>query len=312
VYTSRLSAAAKLLPKGSQTLSLKGKSIPVTIRFIVQRRFVSHAASPQQRKIRPVPAGVSVGTPLGSGTAGLIVTNAKRADRLFLLSNNHVLNRNNTTAYSETIQPGGADSGKTGSDRIGRLDRFVRLKKNGVNLLDAALSVPLRNAVLKPAYFGIGTVPGHVTGYKVGDRFIKTGRTTGKTTGTVHSVHTDLKVNYGKFGRLGTVSLKNQTVITGKKPISLPGDSGSVWLTAKDRLAAAVMYAGSDNGKTSIAFPVHWFMQVFGTRVAVPGKNNTFRAGKVKRVLSSGNRTFVGPLTAKQIRSIPLARARNA
>jgi len=50
-------------------------------------------------------------------------------------------------------------------------------------------------------------------------------------------------------------------------PISLPGDSGSVWIKYSNRYAAAVNYAGTADGKLSVSFPVHWAMQVFKTSI---------------------------------------------
>jgi hypothetical protein len=93
------------------------------------------------KRIRPILAGYSVGYPGSSGTAGLIVIDREKT-QLFILSNNHVLNRNNTNGYTETIQPGGADGGSAGADTIGRLDRYIPFV-SGDNYLDAATSIPL-------------------------------------------------------------------------------------------------------------------------------------------------------------------------
>ncbi|GJM73461.1 hypothetical protein HMSSN036_56770 [Paenibacillus macerans] len=161
-------------------LQLKSAS-GVPFRIVRCRRFCKHG-KPSARstltftgRIRPVVAGYSVGTSAASGTAGLIVSDKRSGGGRYILSNNHVLANNNTPRYSATLQPGGADGGRASKDRIGSLDRFVKLRKKSANYLDAATSKPLRRDLLKPAYAVFGAVPGYVVTYKIGDRFKKSG-----------------------------------------------------------------------------------------------------------------------------------------
>ena len=280
---------------------LKSRS-GVPFRIVRSPRFCKKGTngSPFTRRIRPVIAGYSVGTPEGSGTAGLIVSNDACGRSRLILSNNHVLVDNNTRSYAPTLQPGGADGGAVPHDQIGRLDRFVRLSKRKANYLDAATSRPLRRSLLKPTYAVFGSVPGYLQCYKIGDRFKKVGRTSGVVTGTVESIHTDVEVDYGDYGHLGTITFKDQSIIRGKRPVSLDGDSGSVWLTSKGNYAAAVNFAGSDNGMLSIAYPVGWFMQVFGTRVAQTGTGRLLKA----RRGPTGKYACIRPLSAKLLRRL--------
>nr|WP_238933426.1 S1 family peptidase [Brevibacillus choshinensis] len=313
MYTVDASAkVAKHCPR-SVTVNrhLSKANISVPVRTIVSGRCCCHplvrpgaASGRYRRRIRPVIAGYSVGYPGISGTAGLIVSQAARRARRYLLSNNHVLNRNNTSGYTETIQPGGADGGRSGVSRIGRLYRFVRLRKNAVNYMDAAISIPTRSSLLAPRYATVGRVRGHVRGYAVGTRLKKVGRTTGRVSGTVESIHTDIEVDYGSLGGLGTIRFRNQTVIRGQTAVSLAGDSGSVWLTSGN-YAAAVNFAGSEDGRLSISFPVQWAMQAFGLRVATA-------TGKISRTLQTGRRGHLGytqPLTPAQLRRVVTKKA---
>lgn len=179
----------------------------------------------------------------------------------------------------------------------------MQLNKNGSNLVDAALSIPLRNKLLSPTYATVGQIPGHVTTYRIGERFMKVGRTTGRVTGVVESVNTTIRVNYGRS--LGTITFNNQTIIRGQRPVSLPGDSGTVWLRQADRYAAAVNYAGSVDGRISVSFPVQWPMQRFGVRVAT-----SVGAGKIRTVRASrANPAFAKILTAKELASLKLFQA---
>ncbi|MGF9820049.1 hypothetical protein [Brevibacillus agri] len=294
LYTLDASAAVKKGCPSCVAVKRKkgGKSpritshVAVPVRTVTSGRCTSHqklrSTANYRRRIRPVIAGASVGYPGASGTAGLIVTGEIRRAQRFLLSNNHVLNRNNSGGYSETIQPGGADGGRSGRDRIGQLYRFVRLRKNAVNEMDAALSIPTSNDLLAPRYAKIGTVPGYVHSYAIGSRLKKVGRSTGFVSGIVESTHTDINVDYGDYGGLGTIRFRNQTVIRSAAPISLPGDSGSVWLTANN-YAAAVNFAGSADGRLSITFPIHRAMRAFGVRVAQPTTAPSRKRGKRRR-----------------------------
>ncbi|WP_019637971.1 hypothetical protein [Paenibacillus fonticola] len=308
VYANALSSTAKSKLKKSKRKStshlyLKDKS-GVPIRIVKSTSFHKNGNVdiPRfRRRIRPVIAGYSIGTPNVSGTAGLIITDTRGKNR-YVLSNNHVLVNENTGRCSKTLQPGGADGGTVNKDRIGEMHRFVRLSKRRNNYLDAATAKPLRRSLLKPSYAVFGTVPGHLRSYRIGDQFRKVGRTTGITKGTVESIHTDIRVGYGQYGGLGTITFKNQSVIRGKQPVSLSGDSGSVWLTRRGNLAAAVNYAGSADGLLSISYPVEWFMQVFNTRVALPGRKG--RKVQASRPAHSRNYLFTQPLPPELLRSI--------
>jgi hypothetical protein len=98
-------------------------------------------------------------------------------------------------------------------------------------------------------------------------------RTTEDVFGVVDSVHTDTRVNYGGFGGLGVIRCKDQCITKKvESPVSLPGDSGSVWLRADDHYACAVNFAGPADGSLTIAFPIQWFMTAFECLVAIPNR----------------------------------------
>ncbi|PUA40479.1 hypothetical protein C8Z91_03190 [Paenibacillus elgii] len=301
IYTDKVSSASLGLIPAMFAAKAKGKGTAVPIRIVKTGKMRAHAN--YTRRIRPVPPGYSVGTPVDSGSVGLIVTNNSKAASRYLLSNNHVLNPNNTNFATETIQPGGADGGRSGTDRIGRLYSYVKLEKKKNNFIDAALSVPTNKRLLNPNYPTVGAIPGYVTSYRVGERLKKVGRTTGLVNGRVESIDTDIQIDYG--GNLGVLNFKNQTVIRGTTPISLAGDSGSAWLRRSDNYAAAINFAGTSDGRLSIAFPVHWAMQAFGTKVA-----RASGAGKVKQIQAvKTSRAYVRKLPAKVLAGIKPKRA---
>ena len=307
IYSQKVKASIATIPK-ALSATAKGKKISVPVRVVKNDSFKANIAinsTKFKKKIRPVQGGYSIGTPNWSGTAGLIVSNYPNRKRLYVLSNNHVINKNNSAAYTETTQPGGSDGGKSGRDRIGSLYRFVKLKKNSKNYIDAAIAIPLKKSFLTPKYAIIGKVPGHYVNYKVGWKFIIVGRTTGLVGGRVESINTDVKINYGNYGGLDEVSFEDQTIIRSNHPISLPGDSGSVWLYAKNYYATAVNYAGTPDGKLSVSFPVHWAMQAFGIRVANYGKSSS----RILR-LNKHNSKYTRPLSKKELGSIKIIKSK--
>jgi hypothetical protein len=187
------------------------------------------------------------------------------------------------------------------------------IKKIGINYIDAALAIPIRNNLLDPRYLsGFGTgkiiVPGHLQSYKVGDIFKKVGRTTGLVTGIVDSIHVDVKVEYGDD--LGNIVFHDQTMVKGMgSPVSLLGDSGSVWLKKNDNFAAAVNFVATDQGY-SVSFPIHWAMRIFHTSIARPTSPTTtlVRGGFVKGKPPKNDFSYVWPLTKKQFNQIRVVR----
>ncbi|WP_230633145.1 hypothetical protein [Paenibacillus athensensis] len=311
VYTKKNIAAAEITSLKLAVTRATGAGANVPMRFVSTGTFHGHAGPKAQsgakpavygKRVRPVPGGVSIGKPdpAATGTAGLIVI---KNNQLYILSNNHVLIKNNSTAYSETLQPGPADGGRTVIDRVGRAYEFVRLRKDIANVVDAAIALPLSNSTLNPRYVinrngALITVPGHLLSYRVGELFMKFGRTTEYVTGIVESNNVDVRVDYG--GSLGVLLFRNQSVIRGTVPVSLPGDSGSVWLRASDRYAAALNFAGTADGLRSISNPIASVMSIFGLRVAIPAADGKFAAGAVKGAAPQGNHAYVQPLTARQ------------
>ncbi|WP_029192352.1 hypothetical protein [Paenibacillus harenae] len=310
----------------SSVKAISGGSFP--IRLIRTKPFRRHeAAAPLivkqkrgrvfqpalfQSRIRPVPAGTSIGTfgPAMTGTAGLIVT---KNGALYVLSNNHVLIKANSPVFSETVQPGPADGGQTSVDRIGQAFEYIPLNPSGINFMDAALAAPLTPSFLNPRYLvsatgQLITVPGHLNSYGVGEQFVKSGRTTGFVAGTVESINVDVQV--GPYPELNDAVLlfRNQTVITGQSAISLPGDSGGVWLRRSDNYAAALNFAGS--GNRSISTPIATVMQAFGVLVALPAAGSAFKAGVTKGTARSNNYRFTRPLSNIQKQRIRVIRLR--
>lgn len=310
IYTETASVATSLALPNIYSVNVKGAVYSAPTRVISMGKVTPNAKAAQllwRQRIRPVPGAVSVGEPGGTGTGGLIGINFPARTQLLVMSNNHVLNPTNTTAFAPTLQSGPADGGTLANSCIGRLERFVRLTR-GVNFLDAATAIPFTNSLLDPSYMTVGALNGHLLSYPIGSIFYKVGRTTGPRTGRVESVNATVNVDYSSiYPQLGVIRFERQTVILGvnNQAVSLPGDSGSVWIDRNRRLAAACNFAGNATGVRSICFPIALFMRVFGMRVAAPAST----AGKV---IAPKKRTdaWVRPLSKKELASIQVVKVK--
>ncbi|HYU06015.1 MAG TPA: hypothetical protein VEM77_02405 [Thermoplasmata archaeon] len=208
---------------------------------------------------RPAPGGVSIGHyRITAGTLGVV---ARRADARMILSNNHVLAKENAASIGDPIlQPGPYDGG-TDRDRIATLDAFVPIVFDGFldwllslfgiarpvrNVVDAALGKPLSDADVSDEILEIGTVSGTVSG-TIGMPVKKSGRTTGLTQGQITAVAATIRVFYGLTR---TARFRDQLVASA---LSQGGDSGSLIVDADNR-AIGLLFAGSSN--TTILNPI--------------------------------------------------------
>lgn len=219
----------------------------VEVRYI--GRLVKRATPWHQRRNRPLRIGSSIGHfAITAGTLGGFVTR-RRDGAVLILSNNHVLADENRAAIGDAIlQPGPVDGGRRPADRVGDLAGFVRLLRTRANVVDAAVAeVRAGIACDQSRLTGIGRLAG--LGPTVLDDsapVAKVGRTTGVTRGRVTAFELDnVVVAYDS----GNLRFDDQIEIegTGHRAFSDGGDSGSLIVDA-DRLAVALLFAGSDQG----------------------------------------------------------------
>lgn len=224
---------------------------------------------PQREKHRPVPGGVSISLDLNAvdfrfaGTLGVIVADKNDPQRLYTLSNNHVLaDENRTRSGAGVVQPGTLDGGKN-SDRIARVSRYVPLKfRNRRNWMDAAIAEFDRPVDVDRSILEIGA-PSGAAKPNLGLSVRKSGRTTGLTEGIVRVVNFDVfDVEYDQ----GSVRMDDVIVIEGiDGSFSKPGDSGSVIVNAQGRVVA-LLFAGSE--KVTFAIPIQRVLRRLGVRIA--------------------------------------------
>jgi hypothetical protein len=209
---------------------------------------VKQAGKSLQSRQRPLVVGCSIGHfRITAGTLGCFVQTKSSLPRI--LSNNHVLADENSGRKGDAIiQPGRFDGGQRGADRVGELAKFVRLKKQGRNLVDCALATINDGIDFEPGNLqGLGALAG-LSAVSVGEglNVHKIGRTTGTTAGRVTAFELDnVVVGY----ELGNLRFDDQIEIegAGDLPFSQGGDSGSL-IVDDDRGAVALLFAGGDQG----------------------------------------------------------------
>ena len=235
------------------TIKRKAKG-DVDVRYI--GRVLKFATPAQQKRTRPLKIGVSVGHfKITAGSIGCFVRGLDPKDdkAVMILSKNHVLaNENRAKPGDAILQPGRVDSGEDPADQVATLTRFIRLKKTGANLVDAAVAA-LDSGIEYKART-LACLGGSLAG--AGEPFLdegtpvcKVGRTTATTRGKVTAFELDnVYVNYDS----GNLRFDNQVEIegAGDEPFSQGGDSGSLIVDAA-RKAVALLFAGGDLGGTN-------------------------------------------------------------
>ncbi|MEU6236243.1 DNA/RNA non-specific endonuclease [Kitasatospora sp. NPDC047058] len=222
-----------------ESVTVDGVEVPTEV---IERRYTTHydvlaeaAAEPpdRQQRIDPLAPGASIGNiriPVGTrgsaGTAGCIVFD--RNGSPYVLSNWHVLNTPEGEIGDDCVQPGARDDNRVGGNRFGKLAR----SHLGISGDCAVASITDRR--FDRAILGLNVVPRRLGRPSLRDKVVKCGRTTGVTHGLVKRIETTVKIDYG-----GTVGLQQIGCFEiGVDPafappdgeVSLPGDSGAVWM----------------------------------------------------------------------------------
>jgi hypothetical protein len=224
---------------------------------------------------RPVPIGVSIGNaddPVYC-SAGTLGARVKKNGNYYILSNNHVLARENEADIGERImQPGNYDTDPIcdvpANSIIGNLSQFVSINFTGNNTVDAAIASTTTGNVGNATYTGGYGVPNSVTrAATIGMLVQKCGRTTGCTHGSVSAVNANISVQYDA----GVATFTNQVVVSGAKHSSFSdsGDSGSLIVTDDANAnPVALLFAGSR--QATIGNPINAVLSALG--VAIDGK----------------------------------------
>jgi len=219
----------------------------------------SIAQDHKARQPRPIQLGVSginIEEVCSAGTLGSLVRKIGKR-RKFILSNNHVLARQNDGEKRELIiQPGSRDNDCQfdPEDRVARLKKFIPIDFSlfGSNEVDAAIAKVIRGKVDKKGrILGIGRVSRVPLDPRIGAQVKKAGRTTELTYGTIDAIDVTVLVQYPK----GFAWFVNQFTVT-PGTFSAPGDSGSLIVADEETCPHPVglLFAGSE--ASTVANPI--------------------------------------------------------
>lgn len=211
-----------------------------------------------------------------SGTLGGLISDGTN---LYILSNNHVLARNNQAGGGEDVsQPGLIDNNCRPGTIVADVAAYPELGSSNV---DAAIAT-LRNSAMdeRGTIMDIGVPSATTVAPAVGMGVQKSGRTTGRTAGTIGAVNTNVRVQYQRncgSGKKFTVTYTNQIVIN-SSTFSAGGDSGSLILTNNSsRNPVGLLFAGSSS--TTIANPINEVLARVGAELGTAVSFNLSGAG---------------------------------
>lgn len=218
---------------------------------------------------RPVPTGISTGN-AGECSAGTIGCRVKKNGSVYMLSNNHVLARqNNAPKDSPILQPGPYDTqcAVNTNDQIGTLAEFKQIFFGGVdNEIDAALGLSstsnLGNGTPSDGY----GIPKSVTAAAaINQNVQKYGRTTGLTKGRVSAINAIVNVGYSG----GTARFVNQIVVKPQNGSGFikSGDSGSLLVNDPGKNPVGLLFAGNSTGSVAIANPIGKVLSEFSVTI---------------------------------------------
>lgn len=185
-----------------------------------------------------------------AGTLGCFVSGRKSPHYLGMLTNNHVIaDENGNSSGDPVVQQGTLDGGTRAANLVGELWKFIKLRKNTSNTVDAAVGAIYDDVNIDELTVGtLGDLSGIGNVRTLPQKAVvhKVGRTTGQTKGRVTAFDIDnVLVDYG----IGELSFNSQIEIegTGNSAFSASGDSGSM-IVDSQRRAIALLFAGGDVG----------------------------------------------------------------
>lgn len=229
------------------------------VRVVGKVKALAYATRDKHRPV--IPTGVSVGNGRenSSGTIGAVVM--KNGIR-YMLSNNHVLARQNRAQIGEQIvQPGRADTRGIPTEPVAILSAFKPVNFSGSNRMDAAIARYLdyhSYSMIDKAFAPSQVVAAARTGLQVK----KMGRTTGLTSGSIVGTNVSVKVEFdGK-----TALFENQIYIKSDVGEFLKaGDSGSLLVTANTNQPVGLCFAGGEG--SAFANPIQPILDHFGVTI---------------------------------------------
>jgi endonuclease G, mitochondrial len=241
-----------LIPK---SFKVNGTEVPTDViqrKYAAEFKLVSESeVSDRKRRMDPMVPGISISNVNGSaGTIGCLVYD-KASGLPYILSNWHVLHGPNGAVGDDIVQPGPHDDNRAHLNRMGKLARS-HLGHAG----DCAITT-IEDRGFSNVVIDLGISIDKIGEAELGDKVIKSGRTTGVTHGIVSRVNTIVKIDYG--GSIGEQEIGGFEIgvdVTNPPDngeISMGGDSGSIWIFKSSNgkpsgIMAGLHFAGESSG----------------------------------------------------------------
>jgi endonuclease G len=198
--------------------------------------------SARKQRLDVLVPGISVSHPKGSaGTLGLMVYDRRDGSR-YMLSNWHVLNTPSGHLGDTVVQPGPYDD-----DRVDQNGAGVLVRSHLGVAADAAIA-RIEGRGIDPTVLDLKIVPRRIAEAALGDRVVKSGRTSDVTYGVVRRVHVVTKIDYE--GSVGEVAIGGFEIgpdperLPSDGEVSMGGDSGAAWLIAGKKGGATDIFVG--------------------------------------------------------------------
>ncbi|MGD9682778.1 MAG: hypothetical protein AB7W16_16430 [Candidatus Obscuribacterales bacterium] len=202
----------------------------------------------RRTRLNRILPGISVCNAKGTaGTLGAIVYDIESGDPL-ILSNWHVLNGPNGRVGDTIVQPGPYDDPDYMNNKVGRLLRS-HLGLAG----DCAVS-SIDSRSFSSQVLDLDVVPSRIARVNLGDKVVKSGRTTAVTYGVVRRVGVTTKIEYGgEYGEqaIGAFEIGiDPDFQPDRGEVSEGGDSGSLWMIHENGKATDIVVGLHFAGET--------------------------------------------------------------
>jgi endonuclease G len=260
----QFTVAEKVVPEVLETLNtleiprsfvIDGVEVPTDV---LQRDYqpdfrvvAEAAANPRKTRINPIMPGVSVANKRETaGTVGCIVFDRQNGTP-YILSNWHVLHGADGLIGDDIVQPGPFDDNRVNQNRLGKLVRS-HLGAAG----DCAIAT-IEDRTFNRNIFELGVQVEQLGEPELGDKVMKSGRTTAVTHGKVSRIHILVKIDYdppvGEMAIGGFEITPDENNLPSNGEISQGGDSGSVWVFKASngkptKVMAGLHFAGEGAG----------------------------------------------------------------
>jgi endonuclease G, mitochondrial len=182
----------------------------------------------RRSRLDTIMPGISVShVDITAGTFGGVVFDALNGTP-YILSNWHVLNGPTGNVGDQIVQPGPLDDGNILSNGVGRLVR------SHLGLAGDCAVASIIGRGLDGRIFELNVIPRRIGKASIGDKVVKSGRTTGVTYGVVNRVGVVINIDYGgdfNDQQIGGFEIRpNPDKLPANGEISGGGDSGSLWM----------------------------------------------------------------------------------